>query len=215
MAQTDNDLSNTYHVVKIEPANGVTAVDWPSVKKLMTFRYHWESVEDTLVFQGTWDGIWFYFRFEVQDENILVYHSTEHKTEVAQSDRVEIFFRKDAKLNPYYCLEMDPDKRILDYATMYYRQYNKGWSWPPGHLQVDTGRLKNGYYVQGKISIASLKELDVWNNGKVQTGLYRGNCISLKDGKAELRWSCWIDPRTENPDFHVASSFGILDFMDQ
>ncbi len=214
MSQTNDDFSNIYHIIKIKPMDGPATVDWSAIEKLTAFRFHWENVNDPMRFQGAWDGVWFYFRFEVQDDNILVYHNTNYKMEVAQSDRVEMFFGRDATLNPYYCLEMDPDQRILDYSSAYYRQYDYDWTWPQGHLQIATGRLEKGYYVQGQISIASLKDLKLWNNGKVQAGLYRGNCTSLNGDEAELRWSCWVDPKTEKPDFHVAGSFGVLDFMD-
>jgi hypothetical protein len=42
----------------------------------------------------------------------------------------------------------------------------------------------------------------------MNAGLYRGECVKLEGDKATLRWISWVDPKTANPDFHVASSFG-------
>jgi hypothetical protein len=47
------------------------------------------------------------------------------KLEVVNSERVEIFFRKDEALTPYYGLELDANGRVLDYEAEYHRKFNR------------------------------------------------------------------------------------------
>jgi len=32
--------------------------------------------------------------------------------------------------------------------------------------------------------------------------------LSLKGKEADIRWSTWVKPEADKPDFHIASSFG-------
>ncbi len=205
-----------YKVKKLrDKVSGIESLGWEKVEPLNDFQYPWISDKKPVMsFKGCWDDEHFFFRFDVVDENILVFHDTDKKDEVEMSDRAEIFFRINDKLSPYYCLEMDPDGRILDYEAHYYRNINKLWSWPKGQLKIITERNSASYVVQGQISITSLKDLNIWKNGVVQAGLFRGDCISLNGRKAVLEWVSWVHPETKDPDFHVPSSFGELHFVE-
>ena len=206
-----------YKVKKLrDKVSGIESLDWEKVESLKDFKYPWIPDKETkMSFKGCWDDVYFFFRYDVTDENIRIYHDTDKKDEVEMSDRVEIFFRINDKLSPYYCLEMDPDGRILDYEAHYYRNINKLWSWPYGQLKIITKKNIDSYVVQGHISIKSLKNLNLWNDGYVQAGLFRGDCISLDGRKAVLKWVSWVHPETKDPDFHVASSFGELHFVEK
>lgn len=193
--------------------SGLKDVDWSQAQELTSFHYPWqEKKNDATGFRALWDGKMFYFQFRVIDNDILVYHDTDNKKEVMLSERVEIFFRQNKDLSPYYCLEMDSEGRVLDYAANYYRDINFQWQWPSGHLELVVGATDDGYSVQGSITISSLKELGLWNDGAVEAGLFRANCFSLEKDQAKFRWITWVNPAMEEPDFHVPSAFGILQF---
>lgn len=189
---------------------------WEKANVTSDFTNPWEDVEAPKTsFRALWDDDHFYFRYDVEDENVLTYIDKDHKMEVVHSDRVEIFIRKDKKLNPYYCLEMDARGRVLDYVTKFYRDYDYEWEWPKSkNLSVKASENKIGYIVEGAISLSSLRELGLFKNNQLEAGLYRGYCMSLPvgDGEADLRWISWVDPKSENPDFHIPSSFGKLKF---
>ncbi len=60
-------------------------------------------------FRALYDDKYLYLRYDVKDSNINIYNQNDNKMDVVQSDRVEIFFRKNKELNPYYVLEIDPN----------------------------------------------------------------------------------------------------------
>jgi hypothetical protein len=129
--------------------------------------------------------------------------------EVVHSERIELFFRANEKMQPYYCLEIDPHGRILDYKAKLYREFDKSWQWPDS-LSIKALIEDENYTVQGVISLLVLKQLGLINNGQIEIGLYRGHCTKLNGNNASIKWISWVDPKTKRPDFHVPSSFGIL-----
>ncbi len=188
-----------------------TGPDWSAAQKLTDFSYPWrEETPAATAFQAVWDEHNFWFRFEVEDDNILVFRDQDLKEEVVYSDRVEIFFKKDDEMTPYFCLEMDPLSRVLDYDAHFYRKVNFGWKWPDNGLSVKGSKTDNGYIVEGRISLASLEKLEILKERKLLAGLFRGECVALNGKNADLRWISWVDPKTEQPDFHVPSAFGVI-----
>jgi len=164
-----------------------------------------------MTFRALWNDLRFYFRFDVQACKILTLINTNHKLEVMNSDRVEIFFRTNGQLNPYYCLEMDPLGRVLDYKSRYYRQFDYEWHWPgEKQLAVNAGYTGNGYFVEGSVTLESLKQLNLLHNHELQAGLFRGECIKLPDPEADFQWISWIQPASKHPDFHIPSAFGTI-----
>jgi hypothetical protein len=187
---------------------------WDKANILSDFSFPWEDeVSPKTVFRALYDNDYFYFRFDVEDDNVLTHVKDDHKMEVVDSDRVEIFFRQDEKLNPYYCLEMDARGRVLDYVTRYYRDFDYEWQWPgTDNLIVKARENSRGYVVEGKITLSSLMELGLLKDNILQAGLYRGYCMKLPKPKAELIWISWVKPEVDKPDFHIPSSFGLLKF---
>lgn len=187
---------------------------WEMADLNSDFSYPWENEKVPKTnFRALHDDEYFYFRFDVEDDNVLTYVDKDHKMEVVHSDRVEIFFRQDENLNPYYCLEMDARGRVLDYVTHYYRDFDYEWAWPEfKNLSVKAIANGTGYVVEGAISLSSLKELGLLKNNELEAGLYRGYCMKLPIEKAEadLRWISWVKPDSKEPDFHIPSSFGKL-----
>jgi hypothetical protein len=187
---------------------------WEMANVNSDFSYPWENEKAPVTnFRALHDDEYFYFRYDVEDENVLTFVDEDHKMEVVHSDRVEIFFRQNEKLNPYYCLEMDARGRVLDYVTKFYRDFDYEWSWPESKdLNVKASVNAHGYVVEGAIKLSSLEELGLIKNRVLEAGLYRGYCMNLPIGEAEadLRWISWVKPDSEDPDFHIPSSFGKL-----
>ncbi len=185
---------------------------WEKANELKDFSFPWEDelAPDTS-FRALYDDANFYFRFDVEDSNILTHVVVDHKMEVVNSDRVEIFFRRDEALNPYYCLEMDARGRVLDYRVNYYRKFDYEWQWPGNdNLKVIASENEYGYSVEGIISLSSLRELGLLKNSILEVGLYRAYRMQFPINQAKFKWISWVKPKADKPDFHIPSSFGIL-----
>lgn len=208
--------TKTYHVKRTREDIAITgngdAPQWSGASVLSDFSYPWESGQQPspTSFKALHNEHWLYCLFEVHDNNVNIYTDKHEKREVVWSDRAEIFFKIDDQLTPYYCLELDPSGRILDYKGEHYRKFDFQWTWPAGGLIVKTHRTAQGYTIELAISKQSLTSLGVLKNNTLQAGLYRADCISLKGKDATFKWISWIRPDSETPDFHIASSFGIL-----
>lgn len=185
---------------------------WKQANELSDFTYPWENEQPPhTLFRALHNKDWLYCLYDVKDDNINVYVNTNDKSEVVHSDRVEIFFRKDERMSPYYGLELDPLARVLDYEAEYHRKFKGEWSWPAGQLIVKSNRRKDGYTVEIAISKKSLNQLGILKSKTIEAGLFRGNCleISLKD-ESKIKWISWVKPASETPDFHIPSAFGVL-----
>lgn len=162
-------------------------------------------------FQSYYTNKYFHFRFVVTCKKPLVYKKECNKMEVINSERIELFFRINEQMAPYYCLEIDASGRLLDYKAEHYRQFDYNWRWPEP-LTIKATTNNNNYTVEAKLSIACLKELKLLSNNELQIGIFRGLCSELIGNKAKMEWISWVKPLSEKPDFHIPSAFGVLLF---
>jgi hypothetical protein len=185
---------------------------WNKAENLTDFSTPWESenkFKSKTNFKALWDGDYLFFCFTVVDNTVHINKTDDSIDSIALSDRVELFFRSDESLNPYYCLEIDPTPRIMDFEAHLYRKFDFNWNWPKEDLMVKSYFSSNGFSVEGKIGVSSLKELNLLNNNKIETGIYRAKYQKVKEA-FQPTWITWVNPNTETPDFHIASSFGVL-----
>ncbi len=190
---------------------------WDKAILLQDFSLPWNSEKPQKTsFRALYDDEFLYLRYDVEEENINICSKKGNKRDVINSDRVEIFFRKNEKLDQYYCLEIDPNGLVLDYVASYYRKFDRDWTWPKNQMFVKTNSNKEGYNVDVKISLASLRNLGLLNNNIIESGIFRADCIKLPtdDSNADIKWISWVNPKTKIPDFHVPSSFGILELKE-
>ena len=184
---------------------------WQNALVLSDFSYPWQIEEPRpTTFRALHNDDWLYCLFEVTDPDVNIRQETNHKYEVASSSRAEIFFKIDDLLHPYYCLEIDPLGRVLDYQGRYHRKFDLDWEWQPEHLVVRTSRSDDGYVIELALSKPSLKGLGLLKENSLQAGLYRADCSVSSSGTTEFKWISWVKPDSATPDFHIPSSFGIL-----
>lgn len=205
----------TYHIIKITGTPTLEEMKenrrWQTAPVLADFQYPWAAgTPSPTRFQALHSEDHFYFRFQAVDAELNAIVVDNEQMEVAGSDRVEIFFRRDAHLSPYYCLEMDYLGRVLENSAVYHRQMDYDWRWPPG-LETEAQVSPDGYEVRGRISKASLQELGLLRQNRLEVGLFRADYRQIP-GKDELEvsWISWVNPAVAKPDFHVPSAFGIL-----
>ncbi len=207
--------TKTYRVKRIMndfPIDGMGGYSgWEEAESLTDFSFPWENeVAPPLCFKALHSKDWLYGLFTVTDIKITVFVDKGDKREVMKSDRVELFMRRNEQLTPYYCLELDTLGRVLDYKAEYYRRFDMNWSWPTHQLKVKAKQSQRGYSVEVAISKKSLIELGLLSNQQIEAGLFRGKCLEIREGEANLRWISWMTPDSKSPDFHIPSSFGVF-----
>lgn len=204
-------FSEPYYVkpITIEvPSKSLKPNLWAVANLLQDFRYPWnDGVPPKTHFKALHSEDTFYFRFEVEDHNLCAQVVTNEQMEVAESDRVELFFCQDEHLDPYYCLEMDYLGRLLCNSAKLHRQMDYTWNWPAG-FYFQSEQTATGFSVEGAISKASLSELGLLKHHEMRVGIFRGQYSSQEN--QPVRWISWVDPQTPQPDFHVPSAFGLL-----
>ncbi|MFI0429370.1 sugar-binding protein [Mariniflexile sp. HMF6888] len=205
-----------YNVIKI-PLNQLIITGkadshlWKKAYVLNDFHSPWEEIKNTETkFKALWDCNFLFFCFEVLDDNIYVDKADNSFNSINRSDRVELFFRSNASLDPYYCLEIDPTPRIMDFKAYPNKNFDFNWNWPKENLIVRSSFNSKGFCIEGKISMASLKKLNLLHDNMIETGIYRAKYHKSEKSVYEPIWLTWVNPSTETPNFHIASSFGIL-----
>lgn len=209
----------TYQVNAVE--NGTLSLTgkgedkaWEQAQVVNNFISPWDETKiDKIEFRALHDETYFFFCFKVFDANVYIDTTDNTHHSINNSDRVELFFRSDKNLNPYYCLEIDPSPRIMDFIAKPNKDFDFNWNWPVQDISVKSFKGNNYFTVEGTISLASLKTFNLLKNGRIETGIYRAKYYKQNNGSYEPTWITWVDPQTEEPNFHTPTSFGVLEFM--
>jgi hypothetical protein len=176
------------------------------------FIFSWEQRQaPPTEFRAFCDDDFFYFCFQVHDEEPVFEEKFESESVVDVEDRVEIFFARDAKLKEYYCLEVDPLGRVHDYAARYYRKFDS--TWKCRGLRTAALITKEGYEVEGSIPLKTLDELglpSLDSGGILRVGLFRAEFSRGQESALEQHWISWVDLSKYKPDFHIPEAFGCM-----
>ena len=184
---------------------------WGKTTKDTRFSFPWKRVSSPETsFQAVYTNDRVFFFFEVEDRDIVIVPGQEEKT-VAGGDRVEIFFAADPEMKEYYCLEIDPTGKILDYKASFYRNFDDGWNLPG--LRAASRKTSSGYTVEVSIPVEWFRKsciCDMQPGSRIIAGIYRGEFSRTDTGEIEQTWISWQDPGIEKPDFHIPSSLGFF-----
>lgn len=216
-----NDSLKTYTVKQIEykklEINGKGSHSlWNKADKLLDFCSPWDLEKiKPIEFKALCDTETLFFCFKVEDADVHIDITDNTIKSINESDRVELFFRTNEELNPYYCLEIDPASRIMDFKAYPNKQFDFAWNWPSGDLVVKSSINEKSFTVEGAISMASLTKLGLIKDGKIEAGIYRAKYNKQEDGNYEPTWITWVNPNTESPNFHTPPSFGVLHLENQ
>ena len=190
-----------------------TASLWTFANLLTQFSYPWnDGLPPTTQFRALRDSTFLYFIYHAMDAGIS--QKATLSRPVIDADRVEIFFKRADDMNPYYSLEMDALGRVLSTKNRFYRNIDMNWKWPAGHFELMASMNETGYVVEGKISLDSLRQLNLLDGNIIKAGLFRGEYFYGKNGIEEVKWISWVKPDSTVPDFHIASAFGVLELLE-
>lgn len=188
---------------------------WEQANVLSDFTSPWDSEEiKKIEFRALWNQEKIFFCFQVADSKVYIDPSEDQLDSINNSDRVELFFRKDERLDPYYCLEIDPMARVMDFKARPNKEFAFNWNWPQKDIEVSTSVESDCFTVEIALSLSSLSDLGLLQDGKIEAGIYRAKYNEKDDGRLEPTWISWVDPKTQHPNFHIASSFGLLKLED-
>lgn len=188
---------------------------WEKSDCLTDFCSPWNSDPFSKIeFRAFCDPDNFYFNFRVFDTAVYLDEKDDSIDSIGNSDRVELFFRTNESLSPYYCLEMDTAGRIMDFKAYPDKNFDFDWKWPKNDLEVQTSKDTVSFTVEGRISIQSLKDLNLIQNNTIEAGVYRAKFLKDEAQEYEPTWISWVNPNTETPNFHIASSFGRFRFSE-
>lgn len=206
----------SYNVVKID--NNQLEINgkgnnplWKKGMELTDFSSPWDDAPvKKIAFKALWDDENLYCCFEVADAEVYIDTTDNTKSSINNSDRVELFFRSDSQLNPYYCLEMDPSPRLMDFKAKPNKEFDFNWNWPKNDISIKSYFHKGFFTVEIAISLSSLKQLGLLNDGTIETGIYRAKYNKQENASYQPTWITWVNPETETPNFHTPTSFGVL-----
>ena len=207
---------NTYKVNLIQEENVILLEKenyaiWNKANSLTNFTSPWDKEPiKKIEFKAIHNHEKIFFQFKVDDFQTHIHPSENKNDSINNSDRVELFFRSDTSLNPYYCLEIDTLGRVMDFKARPNKEFDFNWKWPTQDLEVKSSIESNYFIVEIAISIQSLKDLNLLKNGQIETGVYRAKYNLQKDNTFKPTWITWVNPNTETPNFHTPTSFGCL-----
>ncbi len=122
------------------------------------FHAPWHGLPDDdtrLTYYATEDSL--FFRYEVSESSLCLTPGFQTETDVNPEDRVELFFSATPDMSqPYYCTEIDPCGRSMDYKAVYYRDIDYGWDF--SGTRVSSKTEEGSYTVE---AVFSRKELEV------------------------------------------------------
>ncbi|MCX8089678.1 MAG: carbohydrate-binding family 9-like protein [Verrucomicrobiae bacterium] len=206
---------------------------WAQAAVENRFSFPWKAAPAPLTeFRALWDNEHLYFTFRVQDADIVALEHWRDELDSVFEDRVEIYLSRDGKMRDYYCAEIDSRGRVLDYRARFYRRFEMDWRFRG--LETRATTHMHGYEVEGRIPLRELAGLGFpmpQPGVKIRVGLYRAEFSHDRSGRAAAasgihtlgrsppgaspveEWISWVNPRTAEPDFHVPSSLGWLEFV--
>lgn len=164
------------------------------------------ATADKTRFSVCHDATHLYFLYQVADSTLL-YNDEKTEASVGRGDRVEFFLSADPEMKTYYCAEIDPAGKVMDYRATFYRNFDFGWNFTD--LKLGTHIGPDSYVVEGSLPLSTLKALGLLSpSGEIRMGIYRADYFG--EGEEEVVWSSWLVPAATQPDFHIPSSLGIL-----
>ena len=181
-----------------EPQAGqiIKAKVWKKVKNHKTFHAPWSKKSVENEFKCYFSDNYFYFCFKVLDKMPVTVEPFTQKLDVAPEDRAEIFLSPTSDMQEYYCAEMDPKGRCLDYSAKFKRVYNYGWSFETLHIEASSTNY--GYIVAGRWALSEWQKLNIDPN-HFYMGVFSADFYAPK----KVIWYSLLERTREHADFHI------------
>jgi len=204
----DKSYSIPYYNEKIKVDGQARELAWTKCESYTKFLNPWnQQLDQGTTFKTFNDGEFLNFHFEIRDSLIICHEDVDHDTVVEYSDRVELFFARDTAMNAYCGLEFDACGRKQEFYANGYRNFVKEWTFPSlNESDYKHHKLSNGYAIEGRLSLASIKEMGFLVDEHIYLGIFRADRYGKKNIKS-INWISWKDIDTPKPDFHTIKGF--------
>lgn len=119
----------------------------------------WDGLDDETEFTCYVKDGRLCFSFEVVDSTMTVSEDFPTERTVDDEDRVEVFFSRDSLMSSYWCAEIDPYARPMDYAAHFGQPFDYGWNF--SKLECDADLTSVGYRVAASVALSELRKLGI------------------------------------------------------
>lgn len=184
---------------------------WKKIEPITDFVYPWRNDKpEKTSLKICYDEKNLYLFFEAEDRTPVFKKKQKIEMDIAEEDRVEVYFAADRAMKLYYSIEMSPTGLPLDYKCSFHRKFDMSWQMPQLVLKGKIDPSK-GYSVEAAYSLDELRKMGVLKeNNRILTGFYRADFNRDASGKIIERWISWIDPQRKEEDFHIPETLGEL-----
>ena len=159
------------------------------------FHAPWDGLDDETVFIARVSADSLFFHFSVKDSTMTVSADFPQERTVDWEDRAEIFLSVDDGMSSYWCAEIDPLGRVMDYAAHLGQPFDYGWNFSS---LVASGQVTpDGYEVDGRVALQELRELGIPLEG-FSMGLFRADFHP----DMSVNWYSFVSTDDETPYFH-------------
>jgi hypothetical protein len=168
----------------------------PSTVRGFHAPWHGLADDDTaLACMATEDSL--VVRFEVNEKTFCYSEDFPQERVVDDEDRVELFFSPTGDMSePYYCMEIDPLGRPMDYKAVYYREMDYGWTFPG--VRISSSVSEGGYSVEVAFAKSGLASLGIDPSDGFWLGAFRADFRT--DGSVD--WYSLRSTADREADFH-------------
>lgn len=182
---------------------------WADIPALSDFCYPWRADEPEKTSLKVYhDRTNLYLFWEVVDST-PVFVDQRVEMDIADEDRVEVYFEDQSPMKNYYSIETSPTGLALDYQCVYHRKFDFSWSFP--QLALAGEKRETGYTVEAAFPLEQLRRLGALKeDGTIRAGFYRADFERTADGEIVWKWASWVDPNKPEEDFHVPETLGLL-----
>ena len=173
---------------------------WKDAVSYQNFSDPWDTLTDNTTVRIIKSDDRLFFRFDVEDTSFVYSKEIKEEMDVAYGDRVEVFFSPYPQLGAkYFCTEIDPEGRCLDYSCVFEKKMDYDWSFST--QKIYSRIYDNGYTV---ITSFDKSETDALIGEAPQyIGLFRAD---YHNG-LPINWYSVAIPDSSYPDFHIPSAF--------
>jgi len=171
----------------------------PDVTCVKGFYAPWDGLADDDYVNLWTDADSLYCDYYITDTTIALNDRFEQELDFDGQDRIELFFSPRPEMNIYYCAEVDPAGRIMDYSSHYYRQFDYEWDFQT--MNITAEHTPADFHIRISISKNELRELGLDLENDIYMGLFKAD---YHPGTPENWYSVVYEDR-QKPDFHIPS----------
>ena len=155
----------------------------------------WDGLDDETEFTCYVKDGRLCFSFVIVDSTMTVSEDFPKERTVDDEDRGEVFFSCDSLMSSYWCAEIDPKGRPMDYAAHFGQPFDYEWNFST--LQAQGSLTEKGYRVDASVALSELRELGI-DTKDFYMGVFRADFHP----DMTVNWYSLVSTDDKSPYFH-------------